>query len=284
MSIRKIIDEIHQQLVGKYPEKEIDSFVRILFKHYMNKRFVDIYMQSESVLPANTIQQIKTAVDELKQYRPIQYIIGCTEFYGLQFEVNPDVLIPRPETEELVDWIVKGYERNSHLSIVDIGSGSGCIAVTLSVNFPNANLWAIDISEKAQSVAQRNAANNNVKINHLVADVLKYDMMGFEPDSLDVIVSNPPYVTLSEQGQMSPNVLENEPHIALFTPEDDSFVFFKRIAAFAFKSLKKNGKIYFEINENHPDEVAKILEQYCFSDISLRQDINGKWRMISARK
>ena len=241
-------------------------------------------MLYDNEISANVEQQILAAIDELKKYRPIQYILGETEFYGLPFEVNPDVLIPRPETEELVDWIVRNYDRNAALSIVDIGSGSGCISVTLKYNFPYANVWAIDISEPTLSVAGRNAARNKTKVNHLLKDVLTDGMMGFECDSLDVIVSNPPYVTLSDTQFMQPNVLEYEPRCALFAPDNDPFIFYKRIAAFGKKSLKEGGRIFFEINEAYPEEVANILKQHCFSDISPRRDINEKWRMISARK
>jgi len=284
MSIRQIVAEIHLQLAEKYPEREIESFVRILFKHYLNISPPELYLSHDGELPEEIAQQIFTAVDELRKYRPIQYITGKTEFYGLQIDVTPDVLIPRPETEELVDWIVREYERNAALSIVDIGAGSGCIAVALKSNFPNANVWAADISEGALSVARRNAENNNLKLNYLLADVLKEDMMGFEYGSLDVVVSNPPYVTPAEQRQMQPNVLDYEPHVALFTAGSDPFIFFKHIAAFSIKSLKNGGKIFFEINEAYPEEVTDILKQHYFSDISARKDINGKWRMVSARR
>ena len=280
----KIVAEIHLQLAEKYPEREIESFVRILFKHYLNMSPAELYMSSDREPAAEIGQQILAAVDELKKYRPIQYIIGKTEFYGLHLEVTPDVLIPRPETEELVDWIVCEYERDAPLNIVDIGSGSGCIAVALKSNFLNSNVWAIDISERALNVARRNAERNKLKLNYLLADVLKDDMMGFEYNSLDVVVSNPPYVTPSDRRLMHPNVLEYEPHVALFTPNSDSFIFFKHIAAFGIKSLKDGGNIFFEINEAYPKEVADILKQHGFSNIDTRQDLNGKWRMISARK
>ena len=287
MIIRQIVAEIRRQLNGKYPDTEIDSFVRILFKQYLNITAVEIHLSQENELSPEVERQILTAVSELAKFRPIQYITGKTEFYGLQFELTPDVLIPRPETEELVDWIIQNLEignRKSEIDIIDIGVGSGCIAVALKANLPNAEVWAIDVSEPALSVARRNAAKNNVKINFIQHDILKDDLTCFGHNSLDLIVSNPPYITPSEKSEMQPNVLEYEPHCALFAPEDDPLIFFKRITIFGVKSLKKNGRIFFEINETYHAEVADILKQHGFSDISLRKDINGKWRMISARK
>ena len=277
MTLCQTITIARRQLADKYPEREIESLVRILVKHYA-PAFGGIC--NAAVHPAAE-QQILSAVDELKKYRPIQYILGETEFYRLQFEVNPDVLIPRPETEELVDWIVRGYDKNAALTIVDIGAGSGCIAVALKVNFPNATAWAVDVSEKALSVAQRNAEKNNVEINCLKKDALKDGMMGFEANSIDIIVSNPPYVTPSEKQYMMPNVLDYEPHCALFVPENDPLIFYKHIAAFGKESLKKGGKIFFEINEAYPEEVAEILKQQGFSDVAPRKDINDKWRMVA---
>ena len=284
MTIRHILSEIHRQLAGQYPATEIESFIRILFRHYLNMTPAQIHLSQNNELPAAIGQQILTAIDELKKYRPIQYILGVTEFYGLPFTVTPDVLIPRPETEELVDWIVHKYDRDAQLSIVDIGTGSGCIAVALAVNFPNANVRAVDISGAALTVARQNALKNKVKVNFLQEDILKDGLTGFESDSLDVVVSNPPYVRLSDQQQMQPNVLQYEPHSALFTPGDDPLIFYRRIAALGIKCLKKQGKIFFEINETFPAEVADILKQYNYSDIVSRKDINGKWRMVSAQR
>jgi len=300
MLIREIVSEIQRQLNGRYPKTEINSFVHILFKEYFNKSSVELHLSKDIDTPEEVERKILTAVSELYKYRPIQYILGKTEFYGLQFELTPDVLIPRPETEELVDWIVREYQPNTALSIIDIGTGSGCIAISLKANFPNANVWAVDNSEPALSVAKRNATINNVEINFLQMDVLNDDLMSavFSTEErnlegnylkqdfskFDIIVSNPPYVTPAESAQMQPNVLEYEPHNALFTPNDDPLIFFKRIAAFGFKNLKVGGRLYFEINETYNEDVVNILKQHYFSDISLRKDINGKWRMVSALK
>ena len=294
MIIRQIIAETRRQLSGKYPDTEIDSFIRILFMQYLNMTAVEIHLSQEREVFPEIDRQILTAVGEFAKFRPIQYITGKTEFYGLQFELTPDVLIPRPETEELVDWIIQNSKfgnrkseignQKSKINIIDIGTGSGCIAVALKANLPDADVRAIDVSEPALSVARRNAAKNSVKINFIQLDILTGDLKCFVDNSLDVIVSNPPYVTPSEKDEMQPNVLEYEPHCALFTPEDDPLIFFKRIAILGIKILKDGGKIFFEINERYHLEVANILKQHGFSEISPRKDINGKWRMISARK
>jgi len=284
MTIRQITAELHLQLNGQYPETEIESFARILFRHYLGMTPAQVHLSLDSEPSAVSVKQISEAINELKKYRPIQYILGKTEFYGLQLVLTPDVLIPRPETEELVDWMVKEYDRNAELSMLDIGTGSGCIAVALAANFPNANVWAVDISEAALTVAKRNALKNRVTVNFLMEDVLKDGQMGFQPASLDTIVSNPPYVTPLEKKQLLPVVLEYEPHSALFTPGNHPLVFYEKIAALGMKCLKKKGKIFFEINELFPEEVEDILQQNHYSDIIKRKDINGKWRMVSAGK
>ena len=283
VEVRQIIEVIRRQLTGLYPETEIESFVRILFRHYLGLTPVQVHLSHDHKLPDAIEEQIRKAVDDLIKYRPIQYILGETEFYGLNFELTSDVLIPRPETEELVDWIVHENHRDATLSIVDIGTGSGCIAVALAAHFPNANVLAVDISEAALAVAQRNAKKNNVLVNFLLKNILN-DVTEFEPGFFDVVVSNPPYVTPSEQQYLQPNVLEYEPRCALFTPDNDPLIFYKRISEFGLKYLKDSGKIFFEINEAFFSKTVDILKQYGYTNIVLRKDINGKWRMVSAKR
>ena len=284
LTIRQIIAELHQQLAGQYPQTEIESFARILFGHYLKMTPLRMHLLQDDELPDEAVQQIRAAIADLRKNRPIQYILGVTEFCGLKFEVTPDVLIPRPETEELVDWVVRQYDRDVALSLLDIGTGSGCIAVALAAAFRNACVWAVDISEAALTVALRNARANHVKIAFLLGDILNRELsIGFPPESLDVIVSNPPYIMLSEQQQIMPNVLDYEPHQALFAPDDD-LIFYERMAALGMKCLKPHGKIFFEINEAFPEKVADILQRNNYSDITARKDINGKWRMVSAQK
>ena len=284
MTIRQAIEEIRRQLTGLYPDTEIESFTRILFRHFLEMNPVQTRLYQDEELSVYIERDFRETLDKLKNHEPLQYILGNTDFYGFLFELTPDVLIPRPETEELVHWIVHEYDRDAVLNVVDIGTGSGCIAVALAAIFPNAGVWAVDISKAALKVAKRNAKRNQVKIKFLLKDVLNDGMMGFESNTLDLIVSNPPYVTQSEKQQMQPNVLEYEPHCALFTPGDDPFIFYKRIAEFGLKCLKEGGSVFFEINEAYSVETADILKQYGYSDIITRKDINGKWRMVSAKK
>ena len=284
MTIEQISSHIRLQLKEIYPETEIESFIRIIFKEYMNLSPAEIHLSKNKEIPSLPELQIMDDVEELKGYKPIQYMFGKTEFYGLQLEVNPDVLIPRPETEELVNWIINDYDIDADLKIADFCTGSGCIAIALKSHFKNAEVWANDVSKEALTVARRNARKNHTKIYFRMKDLLKGSLNSMTDNSLDIVVSNPPYVTHSEKEWMSPNVLNYEPHCALFAPKKNPLIFFKRISYFAKKKLKNNGKIFFEINETSRNEIEKILKKYSFSEISSRKDINGKWRMISAKK
>ncbi len=287
-TIHQIIGNINQQLAGMYPEPEIESFIRILFGYFLNMSSVQIHSFPDKEIGEIHEMQILNSVDELKRYCPIQYIIGETEFYGLKFQVTPDVLIPRPETEELVDWIVHEYNKipndDSVKRILDIGTGSGCIAISLARNIPKSEVWAIDNSGAAMTIASCNISSNKVKVCMVVDDILIEDDKRFSKGYFDIIVSNPPYVTPAEKSNMQSNVLNYEPHRALFTPEDDPLIFYKKIAHCASIWLNKGGRLFFEINEAFSEEVSDVLKQYNFSDITPRKDINGKWRMISARR
>jgi len=280
----QVVEKISRHLAGLYPETEIDCFTHILFKRYLNMSRSHIYIMYHDEISTGVEAKFDAAIAELKEYKPIQYIVGETEFYGLPIEVTPDVLIPRPETEELTDWIVSEYSHDAGFTMVDVGTGSGCIAVALATRFSNANVWAVDVSQAALNVAQRNALKNGVKIHFLLHDALKDDLMGFERNSLDLVVSNPPYVTPSEKSRLQPNVLNYEPHDALFSRDDDPLIFYKRITSFGLQCLKDNGRIFFEMNENHHQEISDILKQFGYKDVIPRKDFFGKWRMISARK
>ncbi len=289
-AIHQIISDIHTQLTSYYPEQEIDSLIRILFRYYYNMSPVDMHLRANEEIPDGNILHIQVAVDELKKYRPIQYIIGETEFYGLKFMVTPDVLIPRPETEELVDWIVHEYkthtfsDRESRPKILDIGTGSGCIAISLAASLPFSEVWAMDISKQALTIARTNTGNNNVQVHVIEGDILSDNADRLFPETFfDIIVSNPPYISLPEKSSMHSNVLEYEPHQALFAPGDDPLLFYRHIAQFGLKKLQTPGRIFLETNEAFSNETATILEQYGYTDITPRKDINGKWRMISAK-
>jgi release factor glutamine methyltransferase len=224
----------------------------------------------------------ETVLSELKKEKPIQYILGETEFYGLRFRVNENTLIPRPETEELVELIISDNQitkNTNSLTILDIGTGSGCIAISLAKNLSNAKVSAIDVSEKALEMAKKNAEINEVNVNFILADVLKISTL---QEKYDVIVSNPPYVRNLEKHEIKPNVLEFEPHLALFVEDDDALIFYRKIAELALKNVSENGKLYFEINQYLGKETVELLENLGFKNVKLIKDIYENDRMIFA--
>jgi release factor glutamine methyltransferase len=231
----------------------------------------DVEIQEDSY------QNILNIIRDLKSYKPIQYIIGKTTFYNLSFNITPDVLIPRPETEELVDWIIKENPKK-YKKILDIGTGSGCIAISLAKNLPGNIVYASDISNDALTVTKNNSKLNNVHIQIIQLDVLNSDNQLNE--KFDIIVSNPPYVTEKEKKLMHKNVLDFEPELALFVPDNNPLLFYRAIIDFGMNHLNPEGKIYFEVNESYGKETALLLEERNFQDISLKKDINGKDRML----
>lgn len=275
------IQYIKNQLNQIYPETEIKSLTRIILSYVCNLQFHEIITRKDSKIPPKEYALIEKIVSELQHHKPIQYIIGETEFYGLPFQVNPNVLIPRPETEELVDLIIH-HHKNESVKIIDIGTGSGCIAISLARFLSNADVSAIDISEEALNTAKRNAEINQVRVNFLQLDILsdfpEEDLSG----SLDLIVSNPPYVTQEEKKQMEANVLEYEPHLALFVPEKQPLLFYNHIADFGLKKLKKGGHLYFEINSTLGKETSRLISEKGYSQVTLIKDISSKDRIIHA--
>jgi len=231
-------------------------------------------------------EQLFKIHEQLIQGKPLQYILGETEFYNLTFKVNPSVLIPRPETEELVDWtlitsrIING--ETEVLKILDIGTGSGCIPISIKKYLPLADITAIDISELAVNTARQNAELNQTEINFIQDDILNLTNPELINTKYDIILSNPPYITDSEKDQMLDNVLKHEPHTALFVPNNDPLIFYRVIAEFALNHLKKNGFLFLEINQNFGLDTVNLLKNKGFSEVELRQDMCGKDRMIRA--
>ena len=245
----------------------------------------------DKIISEVDIDKFKEAIKRLNNHEPIQYIIGKTEFYSLLFKVNEAVLIPRPETEELVDWIISKFRiQNSELKILDIGTGSGCIAISLAKNLPNAKVFALDVSKEALNVAKANAWQNDVEVEFIEADILNWKQeagnmnLDFKDLNLDIIVSNPPYVRASEKEQMKPNVLAHEPDLALFVKDEDSLLFYRNITQFASQFLNTKGQLFFEINEYLGNDMFKLLNDKGFIDIELKQDIFAKDRMIKGVK
>ena len=271
---------ISHSLSPIYSKEEIESITKLIFENVLGLTRLQVYLNQHETISATNLAQIKEIISRLSHFEPIQYILGETDFYGLKFIVNQAVLIPRPETEELVEWIVNDY-KNLGPKILDIGTGSGCIPVSLLKNLPNASVEAWDISNEALEVAKMNASLNQVDIGFLYADVLN-SVFPEHQKSYDIIVSNPPYVTQSEQSQMLKNVTDYEPRLALFVPDSDPLVFYRLIADFALMRLKPDGNLYFEINERFGNEVVELLKSKGFSNVVLKKDINGKDRMVKA--
>lgn len=269
-----------QTLTPLYDAAEAESFFYLLLEHFRKMKRIDLALTPQSELSAQEVSDWDNIVEQLKNFVPIQYIIGMAHFFGLEFEVNPHVLIPRPETEELVEWILSNNKNNSNLRILDIGTGSGCIAITLAKNLPQASVHAIDVSTSALEVAKRNAERNNVRVDFIEKDILATKDLG---GPLDIIVSNPPYVRNLEKEEIKNNVLDHEPHLALFVDDHDALLFYRKIADLAIKNLSKDGQLYFEINQYLGKETMDMLEQKGFSQLELRTDIHGNNRMIFAR-
>jgi release factor glutamine methyltransferase len=270
-----------QELSSLYDEQEIESFFYLTLEFYHNKKRIDLALDPNMEMDAMQILRWESVLVELKKEKPIQYILGETEFYGLPFLVNENTLIPRPETEELVEWIMesKNYEiQSKKLRILDIGTGSGCIAISLAKNIPNAKISAIDVSEKALNIAKKNAKINEVNVDFILKNVLETEVL---EDTFDIIVSNPPYVRNLEKAEIKPNVLEYEPHIALFVEDTDALLFYKKIAQLAKVNLSENGILFFEINQYLGKETIELLENLGFKNIQLKKDIYGNDRMIS---
>lgn len=294
MLIKQYKSEFIKQLLPLYDEGEAESFFFLILEEKHQLRRIDLALQIDLAFSESEIQIWNAILKQLQLEIPIQYILGSTNFYGLKFEVNENVLIPRPETEELVDWIINSnlkIERFNNLKILDIGTGSGCIAISLAKKFPNAEVYAIDISENALATAEINVKNNNVSIHFVKTDILKITDLeqlptsNFQlPTKYDIIVSNPPYVRNLEKVEIKKNVLDNEPHLALFVDDDDALVFYRKIAQLAQKNLSEKGQLYFEINQYLGKETLELLENLGFQNIELRKDIYGNDRMIRSEK
>ena len=281
MSVSTIVQLFRQELSANYPKGEVESFIALAFEDVLEYSRVDTIMNANEVIPFQYIERFFGILESLQKFQPIQYILGKTVFYGLPIQVNSHVLIPRPETEELVHWILKD-EWKDGITVVDLGTGSGCIALSLKDHLKNADVHGVDVSIEALNVAKRNAVKNNLKVDFFQFDILKQESLGFT--KYDIMVSNPPYVRMSEKEWMEKNVLNHEPHPAIFVDEEEPLIFYRKIVDLAEGNLKKGGKIFFEINEAHGAEVVQLLEDRGYESVTLKKDYNGKDRMVSGVK
>lgn len=280
MKIKQYRTYFIQELSPFYDAYEAESFFYLILEDRHKLRQIDLALNHGLNFSEAHIATWSVFLDQLKKEVPVQYLLGKTNFYGLDFEVNENVLIPRPETEELVEWIINensNTDKFKKLKILDIGTGSGCIAVSLAKNLPNAEVYAVDVSKKALETAKRNAVNNNVEVTFMFQDILELEVLKY---NFDIIVSNPPYVRNLEKVEIKKNVLEYEPHLALFVDDHDALVFYKKIASLAQKNLLEKGQLYFEINQYLGKEMIDLLENMNFENIELRKDIYDNDRMI----
>ncbi|NQY29413.1 MAG: peptide chain release factor N(5)-glutamine methyltransferase [Flavobacteriaceae bacterium] len=281
--------KMNSLLTTVFDKTEVESFFYLLIDFRLNLNKMDFLLNPNVAISAEDVAFFESAIQKLKSEEPIQYILGETEFYGLQFKVNENTLIPRPETEELVDWIIKDYghyeeEGRSNLSVLDIGTGSGCIPISLAKNLSGAKVTTVDVSAAAIRVAQQNAFLNEVVINFIQADMLRHTELisVFHSDKFDVIVSNPPYVRNLEKQEINKNVLAYEPHLALFVEDNDALIFYKKITEYALNHLKNEGVLYFEINQYLGLVTVELIKGLGFKTVELRKDMSGNDRMIKA--
>ncbi|RZJ34548.1 MAG: peptide chain release factor N(5)-glutamine methyltransferase [Flavobacterium sp.] len=278
MKLREYRTGFIEKLSSIYGHAEAESFFNISLEEIHRLSRSSLALQPDFSISESELALWDSVLHKLKNEIPIQYIFGCADFFGMKFKVNENVLIPRQETEELVEWILTENKNKPGLSVIDVGTGSGCIAISLAKNLPEANVTAIDVSPDALSVARENASKNTAAVEFICQDVLSADRL----PKADVIVSNPPYVTINEKQEMRRNVLENEPHLALFVPDNDALLFYRKIGGLALHSLRSGGVLYFEINQYLGDETVKLLNNIGFRKVELRKDIYGNDRMIRA--
>lgn len=282
MTLKECRLHIHEALSEIYPKTEIDSFFFLMIEEKLNLERIDTVLKPDLLISQDNLTTFIKIIKRLQNEEPIQYILKKTSFYGLPFIVDKNTLIPRPETEELVAWIIeeasKGkLHKKDKISILDIGTGTGCIPISLAKNLIKSSVSAIDISQKALLIAKKNALLNNTKIDFFEMDILNTESL---PQKFDIIVSNPPYVRELEKTEIKKNVLQNEPHLALFVDNNNPLLFYKKIADLATKYLRKNGLLFFEINQYLEKETVKMLEMKGFKNIELRKDVFGNYRMI----
>jgi len=275
--------EFIKNLENEYPLEEVISFFNIIMEHCLGITRLELALGPNKEISLKEYQNFNGIVLSLQRHEPIQYILGEASFFGLKFKVDNNVLIPRPETEDLVSWILSDLSENNpvtSLNILDIGTGSGCIAISLAKNLPQANLRALDISKLALEMASKNAKLNRVEVQFINEDVLNLNSI---PGTFDIIVSNPPYVRDLEKKEMHRNVLENEPDQALYVRDTDPLIFYKQITILAKEALKSGGFLYFEINQYLAEETEQLMKDSGFETI-VKKDIFGNFRMIKGIK
>ncbi|AKD05572.1 protoporphyrinogen oxidase [Pontibacter korlensis] len=270
---------VRESIKGTHSEPEVASIAQLVLEHVLQKNRVQLSLSQQEEVAPEQVAQVEQMVQRLQKHEPVQYVLGVAHFYGLELQVDERVLIPRPETEELVDLVLREHKGQEGLQVLDICAGSGCIPLALAANLPRAQVYGLEVSEGALKVAKANAREYNLLVEWIQADI-------FEPvpriaaESLDIITSNPPYVLEEEKMQMRQNVLQYEPHLALFVPDQDPLKYYKRITEVALQLLKKGGNLYFEINERYGQQVQELLNQAGFAEAEVVEDLFGKERIV----
>ncbi len=281
------VDESYKHFVKKlksvYDDGEANNITDWVFESIASIKRLDRITDKQKQLNNLTVEQLNHALQQLLEHKPVQYVLGEAWFYKMKLKVNEKVLIPRPETEELVEWVVDEFKiQNSKLKILDVGTGSGCIAIALKKELPASEIFAIDVSKDALQVAMQNSQEHNAEINFMQIDFLN-EKSWASLSSFNIIISNPPYIPENEKRKLAKNVADHEPHVALFVNDSDPFIFYKEIAAFAEKNLKEQGKIFVELHESYANEVQQIFAEKNFTT-EIKKDIYGRERMICAYK
>lgn len=293
-TIKDQFNFIRTEIINYYPAEEVTSMIFLILQELLGYSRAEILAKTEEAVPPEKVSQIRDIIKQLKAYKPIQYIFGRTEFYGMPFYVNEDVLIPRPETEELTDWIIREHGTEA-IDILDVGTGSGCIAVALARHIPGSRVYAVDISSGALKTAMENA-----RLNHASIQVLQMDM-AHPPENIlnhvlppgdgsnaaarfDLIVSNPPYIPEGNMENLPDNIVNYEPHLALFVKNDDPLLFYKYLIQFSDAFLAQQGRIYVELHESHASDLKSLFEKHRYQQVELKEDINQKPRMLKAVK
>ncbi|MBC5774463.1 peptide chain release factor N(5)-glutamine methyltransferase [Pontibacter sp. KCTC 32443] len=280
-TVQQTAQQLKAQLITIYPEQEAGAIAQEVLEYVLAQNRVQLSLNQQQEITSDQQQELKTIVNRLLTHEPLQYVLGVAHFYGLELQVNQNVLIPRPETEELVDLVIRENRGKKHLRVLDICTGSGCIPVALAANLQTEVVYGLEVSEEALNVAKANAAKYNLPVNWLHQDIFE-DVQSIGLHSLDVITSNPPYVLEEEQQLMRANVLEYEPHLALFVPDTDPLKFYKRIAIVGADLLKTGGSLYFEINERYGQETCDVLLQAGYQSAAVIKDLFGKDRIVRA--
>lgn len=279
MTLAELQKIFWQELSTIYEEREARSVTKIVFENKLELQAHQMAFERFRILTLEQEKQLNEILKRLLTQEPVQYILEEADFFGLKFRVNKSVLIPRPETEELVEWMLS--EVRSEIQVLDIGTGSGCIPISISKEIPQAHIEACDISDDTLEIAKENNCRIQTSVKFFKHDILSENL---STNKYDVIVSNPPYISLNEKAAMRSNVLEFEPHLALFVSGVDDLIFYRKIAEQALVALKPNGKLFFEINEAKGKETVEVLHDFGFMNIELRKDLSGKDRMIKAEK